>query len=314
MKKILTLLMICFTCLIFASCGENNIKLDTREYNSSISNFYNDSVNAFNNGMANSLIAINNSDTKNHINSLKSGFLGDIDYFANFIPAVDYLVNIATKSGSELYAYNLFGEFKIYKVSRKTTSNAKYYLFSITLIQDNNSLDYEVKVEKKEGGFNVSCPKIKDGQIQTGTTGANIIETFQVFFEKSNSYLQIKNVSNISEIISYEMCFDNNNKFLYRRNYQNHIGFETVINTQIIDMKMLVVCTKSKQEKLEYIKITDSKFNYKTFAESSNLNVYLAKIASNGSTVIVDTYGQFKQDLPEDLQNYYAESLMLGEN
>ena len=71
---------------------------------------------------------------------------------------------------------------------------------------------------------------------------------------------------------------------------------------------------KSKPEKLEYIKITDAKFNYSTFAESSNLNVYLAKIASNGSTVIVDTYGQFEQDLPEDVQNYYAESLMLGEN
>lgn len=314
MKKILSFFMISLICILFAGCTERTFALEPIEYTSSISNFYNDSVNAFDNCFANNRIAISTvNSTLNNIDNLKSGYNGEIYKFANFIPAVDYLININTKSGAELYAYNFNGQFKLYNVKRQNTSNARYYMFKITLSQGNDFCEYTVKVEKKEGGFNVSCPKIVDFEIQKN--GANdITETYQVFFERDKSYLQIKNVTNISAINSYEMCFDKNNNFIYRRNFKGLVQYEARFNTEITNMKMLVICSKSDRQKIEFVKFTNENFNFKTFAESSNLDVYSAKIVTSGANVPTDTYEQFILELGVDVNVYFAESLVGGEN
>lgn len=325
MKKIFSFLMICLTVLLFAGCGDKGSKLEPREYIGDISNFYSYGITTLEESFDLNEDALETvadaSETLNNIQTVESGYFGGIYNFANFIPAVDYVSG--NKTGKILYAYNFDDEFYIYSVNKlqnpQTIDGLRYTIIAVELTVDNETISYQVKVNRQKEVITVRCPKIEDGEIVL--EGENQVEQrFQVQFDKSISYLQIRNVTSASVVVSYEMCFDNNDNFIYRRNVGGLVEFDGKFNIGTTGLNLMILCTKDTKNKFDFTKFNEEKFNYKNFASQTTIDVFTANISFNSEKVEEDTYDEFTTNITpsgnvsSSVKDAYVNSLISGEN
>lgn len=326
MKKFLSSLFIIFMGIVLVGCGDNSTKLQVQEFNGGISNFYNYALSSFETSYSNNrqgvLSSTNAGSAVNHMDTIKSGYIGGVYNFANFIPVVDYITN--NKTGTELYAYNFNNVLSIYSVTKQanpqTISGLRYTLFSVSLTSGNNTVTYAVKVNRQKEVINVITDKVKDFEVLKDENQKNIQQKFQIAYEKDKSYLQVRNITSTNMVVSYEMCFDANNNLIYRRNVGGIIEFDAKLKTNVTGFEFMILSAKNINDKFEFTKFNEDKFNFKNFANQTNLDVLTANMIFNSEKIEENTYEEFiasisiGNNVPVAVKDAYENSLISGEN